>query len=515
MPGREPATARVSAGALPPYALGPVALVAAVSLLVHAVCIERYGVFRDELYYVACGEHLAWGYVDHPPLVALLARIVRGLMGESLVALRALPVALSAATILVTAALARRLGGGRFAQTLAALAVLAAPHYLAIFHYFSMNAVEVFLWTLGALLVVRAIGEKSRLDWLLFGLVAGLGLLDKLGMGVFGLGIGVGLLLTGARAELRRPWSWIAALLALLLFAPHVAWQIEHGWPTREFVENAQREKIVASSPAEFARELVLMMNPLLLPLWLAGLVSAFRGDERRRVLGWAFVVVVAVFALQRSKPYYVTPAFTLLAATGACALEPCTERRALARGAIVALAAASGLVLAPFAIPLLSVERFVAYQDAFGLRPRAAERQALGELPQHFADMFGWEELARAASEVYLALPEPERAGARIFAGNYGEAGAIDFFRSRYPLPRVLCPHNSYWYWGALEEGGTLIVIGGEREDHLDSFEEVQLAGRGPSRYCMPYERDLALWVCRGWKVKLEDVWPAERRFI
>jgi len=491
---------------------GPV-WIAAAAILLHSVCLTEYGVFRDELYYVACGEHLAWGYVDHPPLVALLARGVTGVFGHSLVALRAVPVALSAATILLAAALARRLGAGAFAQALAALAVAIAPHFLGTFHYFSMNAVEVFLWTLGALLVVRALEGGRTRDWIAFGLVVGLGLLTKISMGGLGLGIGVGLLFTRARSVLRTLGPWIAAAIAVLLFAPHLLWQVEHGWPTREFVANAQRFKIVEFSTLGFVQDVALRMHPLTLPIWLAGLWASFRGPPRQRVLGWAFVVVFAVFLVQRSKPYYVTPAFPMMFAAGAAAIERVLRGRFL-RGALVLVLAATGLLLAPFAVPVLPVERFIAYQHALGLEPGSEERHEMGELPQFYADMFGWEELARAVSAVYLALPEEERVAARVWAGNYGEAGAIDLLRAQIPLPPVLCTHNNYWYWGPGVEGGTLIVIGGEREDHLDSFEEVELAGRSDPRYAMPYERDLALWVCRRWTVRLDDVWAAEKNF-
>ncbi len=238
------------------------------------------------------------------------------------------------------------------------------------------------------------------------------------------------------------------------------------------------------------------------------------RGTAERRLIGCAFLVVLAVFLLERSKPYYVTPAFPALFALGAVECERWMERRRVGRALVIGMLAAGGVALAPFALPVLPVERFLAYQQALGVRPENQERHETAELAQHFADMFGWEELARAVSRIYLELPDAERATARVWAGNYGEAGAIDFYRNELPLPSVLCPHNNYWFWGPGPEGGTLIVIGGEREEHLDSFEHVDLAGRSDARYRMPYERDLALWVCRGWTVSLKEVWPRERHY-
>lgn len=166
-------------------------------------------------------------------------------------------------------------------------------------------------------------------------------------------------------------------------------------------------------------------------------------------------------------------------------------------------------------ALPVLRVETFIRYQDALGIRPDSGERHEMGMLPQHFADMHGWEDLARIVSEVYRALPSEERATARVFAHNCGEAGAVDFFRGKYDLAPVVCPRNSYWLWGPGADGGTLIIIGGRIEDHRRSLDRVEEVARAACRYCMPYEGDLPIFVGRGWKGSLREAWPREKRFI
>jgi hypothetical protein len=496
------------------------AVIAAAMTLLHLLTLEQYGVFRDELYYVACGERLAWGYVDHPPLVAVFARLSRALFGHGVAGLRVLPLLFGAASVFVAGAIARRLGGGGFAQAVAGLCVAIAPHFLFVFHVLSMNGSEVLLWSLAAYLVILAVGGERRWPWLLFGVVAGLGLLNKHSMLLLGLGVFVGLLLTPARRQLATPWPWLAGLIALALFLPHVIWQVQHGFPTAEFVRNAQEHKIAAVSPAGFLAAQALMMNPLTLPIWLAGLwyFAVPREGRAFRLFAWAFASVLAVLLVQRAKPYYLTPIYPVLLAGGATQLEAWTSGSPRLRGGLLALLSVGGLALAPFALPALPVKTFVAYSRALGQEPAdsAQERHELAELPQHFADMFGWEELAREVSRVYQALPAGERATARVFAQNYGEAGALEFFRDRYPLPAVLSPHNNYWYWGpGPEDGGTLIVIEGRREDLDAAFASVEVAGRTRCDYCMPFERDLPLYVCRGWKTSLRALWPRLKRFI
>ncbi|HEX2644751.1 MAG TPA: glycosyltransferase family 39 protein, partial [Thermoanaerobaculia bacterium] len=254
----------------PPGPLVP-GLFALLSILIHAATITSYGWFRDEFYYVACGEHLAFGYVDHPPLVALMAWLSRHLLGESLAALRVLPVLTGAAVVFLAGWLAREFGGGRLAQTVACLGVLVAPVYLFNFHYFSMNSFEVLLWTLAAWIVIRIVKTGDPKLWLLFGLIAGVGLQNKHSMLVFGFGIFAGLLLTPERRQLARPWIWAGGALAGLIFLPNLIWQMRNGWPTLEFMRNAQLYKNVSLSPFELFSAQFLNQHPLAFLVALAG----------------------------------------------------------------------------------------------------------------------------------------------------------------------------------------------------------------------------------------------------
>src|SRR5687768_11496782 len=207
--------------------------IALATFLLHLVVIERYGIFRDELYYLACSERLTWGYVDHPPLSIAVLAAVRGLLGDSLAAIRLPAAAAHAAAVFLTSVITRELGGGRFAQALAAVAVAVAPVFLGSSHFFSMNALDLLFWALATLLLVRTLKASSRRGWLLLGVVVGLGLLNKISVLWFILGLGVGLLVTPHRKHLATPGPWLAAMAAGLLFLPHVLWQAQNGWPTR------------------------------------------------------------------------------------------------------------------------------------------------------------------------------------------------------------------------------------------------------------------------------------------
>lgn len=495
-------------------------LLLAAKLALHVATIGRYGYFRDELYYLACSRHLAWGYVDHPPLSIALLALVRVTLGESLVAIRLLPALAGAATLYLAARIARELGGGRYAQALAALATLAAPQFLGVNGFYSMNSFDILLWPLAALLLLKCLADDRPGRWLLLGLVIGLGIENKLSMLWLAAGFFAGLAVTRPRALLTKG-PWITATVAALLALPHVLWQAAHGWPTLEFIRNATEHKMVKASPLSFLKGQVLVMNPLSVAVWGTGLVAAIRGrsDPRGRVLGVAYLAVAAILLGSRSaKAEYLTPAYTMLFAAGAVAIERTLTQAALRwlRVAIPVAIAALAVVLLPFALPVLSVDAFVRYSRAIGITPPQSERQKVAELPQHYADMFGWEDMASTVADVYRSLPPEDRARAAIVTQNYGEAGAIDLFGRRLGLPNAISGHNSYWMWGyGAWKGDVLVIVGGSREDYARVFETVEPAATIRCEHCMPYERDLPVYVARRLKVSLEEYWRLEKLFI
>jgi Dolichyl-phosphate-mannose-protein mannosyltransferase len=480
--------------------------------------IGRYGYFRDELYYVACGERLAWGYVDHPPLVALIARVTTELFGTSLVGLRLLPILTGSAVVLVAGLLARELGGGRFAQVLSALCVLIAPAYLFTFHILSMNVFDVLLWALGALVLARLLRTESPRLWLLFGLIAGLGLLNKWSFLFFGFGVFAGLALSPARRQLLTPWPWLGGALAGLIALPHVLWQIRNGWPTLEFIANATANKNIALSPLAFLTEQVLQVHPLTLPVWLGGLVFCLAVREARpfRLFGWAYLGALAVLLAQASKAYYLAPAYPMLFAAGAVAWERWTARRGLGwvRIALPVLLLVGGIVTAPLAVPIFAEEPYIRYAERLGIQPSSGERHRMGRLPQHFADMHGWPELVATVAKVYNGLPEAERRRCAIFGQNYGEAGAIDLLGDHYGLPDALSGHNHYFLWGPRGSTGECVIVLGDDAPTLSKlFEEVIPVAEHRCADCMPYE-EMTIHLCRRLRVPMAELWPRIKHY-
>jgi hypothetical protein len=490
---------------------------AALKLALHALAITNYGWFRDELYYIACSRHLAWGYVDQPPLSIALLAISRAVLGESLIALRTLPALAGAATVVVTGLIARALGGGRFAQSVACLCVVVAPVYLLVDHYFSMNVFDELFWALASLLVIRVVDEPRLRSWLVLGAVIGLGLLNKTSMLWFAGALGAGLLLTPARRQLRTPGPWLAVLVAAVIFAPHVIWQVRHGGPTLEFMRNAAGSKMVRTSFLTFWIQQFLVMSPVTLPVWLGGLVWLL-ASRRWRILGLIFIAVAALLAASgASRPNYLTVAYFPVLGAGAVMIESFTDRgsRFTRRTAVIALLALGAAPIVPLALPFLPVDRLIAYQKALGLHSRAQERTPEGDLAQPLADMFGWEDLTRRVARVYQRLTPAERADCAIYTSNYGEAAAIDFFGPRYGLPPAISGHNNYWLWGTHgASGAVVIIVGGSRNDPHRDFRSVELADTTDCPHCMPYENGAPIFLCKGLNQPLARRWPDVRSY-
>ncbi len=494
---------------------------AALKLALHALAVTHWGYFRDELYYIACSKHLAWGYVDQPPFSIALLALNRSLLGDSLHALRWLPALSGAATVVVTGLLVREFGGRRFAQALACLCALLPPVWLAVDHFFSMNAFDTLFWSLGALLLLRALDGGRTRTWVALGLVLGLGLLNKTSMLWFGGGAFLGLLVSPQRRQLRTRGPWLAAALAALLFLPHVIWQVVNGWPTLEFMRNAAGSKMVRTGLVDFWVQQVLVMSPVTLPVWLTGLV-ALLASRRARALGVVFVATAILLVVSgSSRPNYLAVAYAPLLAMGATVIGRTagTGRRQVVRRwlrpAAFALVLAGGLPLVPAFLPVLPVERHAAYMRALGVGIKPQERTREGELPQVFADMFGWEDMVRRVARVYRSLPPAERARCAILTRNYGQAGAIDFFGPRYGLPPAICPQNNYWLWGTRgATGEVVIIVGGDRDDRHADFREVVLADTTSCRWCMPFENGAPIFLCKGLNQPLARRWAEIRAY-
>lgn len=478
-----------------------------------------YGYFRDELYYLACSHRLAAGYVDHPPLSVWLLALVRTLLGDSLFAIRLVPALALSGTVVMTGLMVQQMKGGTWAIVLAGLSVMLAPIFLAMGTFYSMNSLDMLLWSAAAYAVLRMVDDPTPRRWIILGVLMGLGLLNKVGFLWLGMGLLVGMLLTPGRKQLATPWPYVAGGIAFVFFLPFVVWNGQNDFAHLEFMRNAVLNKYGGISRSDFLSGALLIMNPVAVPVWAAGLYYYFASAEGQtyRVLGVVFLTTFAILLVNgHSKSEYLAPAFPLLLAGGGVALERLARRRRWrwVPAAITVLLVPT-IALAPLVVPLLPPVDYVKYAAAVGVRAPNSEGKEMAELPQFFADMHGWEELAATVSRVYQALPKVDKKQASVYAQNYGEAAALEHYERQYPLPPVTSGHNNYWLWGYGDaDPEVMIIVGGEREDHLESFEQVDSVAVHRAAYVMPYENNLPIFVCRGLRASAAEIWPESKHY-
>jgi hypothetical protein len=485
----------------------------------YMIAAGNYGYFRDELYYLACGEHPGWGYVDQPPLIGWIAWMLQHTIGTSLYALRFLPLMAHIGTIVLTAGIARDLGGGRCAMFLSSVSVLVAPIMLSMTHLFTMNAFDFLLWTLLAWILVRLIGSGNERLWLCAGVVIGVSLLNKYAMAFFAIGLVAGIVATPLRRSLARPWFWYGAALAAIIALPNFLWQWRHGFPFLELMANIRLHgRDVIYNPLSFLGQQAFMIG--FVPALLVALGFWHLFSDRARayaVLAGGFLGMLVLMIALKGKAYYVAPAYPMMFACGAVKLVKLTERKNAQwlRVAYALSAIVFGALLAPVIFPVLPVRTFLAYTQRIGIEQPKLEHQPEGRLPQIYADMFGWEERVRLVAAYFHSLSPAEQRITAIGAPNYGQAGAIDFFGPKYGLPKAICSHQSYWFWGPRQYTGESIILlnEGDPQKYENVCRSLTLAARPSDPFARPDE-NLAIYHCRGLKGNLQELWTAVRHF-
>jgi Dolichyl-phosphate-mannose-protein mannosyltransferase len=499
-----------------PSAMALIWAMAGAKLLFHIYFNNRYGYFRDEFDYIACANHLAWGYVDQPPLLPFLARASIALLGDSLRAIRFIPALASSLLLVQTALIARSLGGRRFAMVLSAVAVLIAPQYLSNGSLLTTNCLEPNLWMGCAYFAILAIKRSQPRYWLWFGVIAGLGLEEKYTMALLGFAIVVGLLASEQRRVFVDRWIWLGGIAAFLIFLPNVLWNFHHHWPFLELLHNIRAEgrDVILPAGRYFFQQTVLT-HPLNAPIWITGLAGLFFSARLKpyRFLGWAYVLCYAVLFALHGKNYYLAPIYPLLLAAGAVVMEAPLESpsRAWLKLAIPAVLLAGGVYLLPVTVPVLSPDHFIAYMKRLPFKLPVMEYQhRRAVLPQWYADQFGWPEIVAEAAEAWNQLAPAERRDCAVFAQDYGVAGAIDFFGSRYGLPPALSGHQTYFLWGPRGYSGNCMIVLDDRRARLEQlFNDVEYVGTSLDN---PYalEKGVDVFICRGSKFgSLTQIWP------
>jgi 4-amino-4-deoxy-L-arabinose transferase-like glycosyltransferase len=491
---------------------------AVVVTLLHAAIGARYDLFRDELYFIVCGQHTAFGYADQPPLVPLIAAAFYKL-GLGAFGVR-LPVAAAAGAMAVLALrFAQVLGAGRLGIILATLSVCIAPMLLGLSAALSTTSFDPLAWTMIAWCLVRAIrlGEDHLL--IVAGLVAGLDLQVKYAVPFWAAGLAIGLLATPQRRVLMRPALWLGLVLAAVIALPSFLWQMAHGLPFLELMD-AAKGKNVDTPLGSFLLNQIFVMNPLLAPVWMAGLLGPFLVARLKdlRFLPIACLVVFVLTRLGHGKDYYLAACYPTLFVLGACTMAEWARTEARRRVAVIGagMAALVSLVLSPIALPVLPPPLLVAYVTRLGIAPQQQERSFRGTvLPQLFADQLGWHDFSAQVMAAWRRIPEHQRAQTGIKVDNYGEAASLDLYAGPQGLPPVLSGHNQYFLWGQRGQNPVDLLVVQNHVERLRPYcRETQVLGETFSPYAMASENGKVIAWCRGLRTPLRLLWPEIKNY-
>ncbi len=491
------------------------AAIATIVAAFHLATAGRYDIFRNELYFIVCGWHPDFGYVDQPPLIPLLAAATQS-FGESVWLLRLPAVIAAIALIPLTAALARLFGGSKTAAIVSAIAAATAPALVGMTTTLTTETFEPLCWTACAYLVARAQIRDERRSLLWAGFVAGVAMEIKYGIAIWLIALAFGVVATAARRILAWPSLWLGVLLAAGLAAPSLIWQTIHGWPFFQVIaHHSVSIRPFTGGPLRFEIGQILAMNLILAPLWIAGVVGPFVMARLRdaRFLAIAFVVATVIVLITGGKDYYLFPAYPVVFAIGAVAVQN-LHRWVMRIWFAVALLNAALIV--PVVLPVLAPGALARYLARGHLKPQPDEREAVGApLTQVFSDEFGWRNLETQVANITRSLSPADRRRVAILASNYGEAAAIDFYGRKDALPAALSGQNQYFVWGPHgHDGSLLILINGDAEHWRRICRSLAIVGTFGADYAMPYENDRPIFLCRGLSFDLTKGWGRFQRY-
>lgn len=439
-------TAAPSDAELQPVAWPVLATVAGCLLAVELAVATRYGFHRDELYFLACARHLSWGYVDQPPLVPAIARVVTAVFGTSLFWMRVPSAVAGAGTVLLAGLIAREMGGGRRAQLLAAVAAATSVQGLAAFHLLSTTPFDMASWAVLGWIFARLLRTADTRLWLAAGAVTGVALLDKLNVAFFVGAFAVALVACGSGHLLRSRWAAIGAGVAIVLLSPDVAWNATHGWAQLGMLAALHRENSTLAASLSFVPAQFIVVGPVLAALWVPGLVRLV-GPGRFRAFGVSFLILAAVYAVSGAKPYYLAGAYYPLFAAGALRAERSLTVLRARVPLIVPASVVGAVALAPLALPVL---------PASALAKGAWE----GAINKDLSATVGWRSSVAQIAAVVDRLPTGQRRSVAVLTGDYGAAGAVDLYGAGYGLPHAASGHNTYWWWGPGPAAHALTVV-------------------------------------------------------
>ena len=497
-----------------PQQLTPLVLGAVLVKLLLPFFLPRAWEFhRDELLYLAMGDHLDLLHMQFPPLIAVVAAFLHSATAASLLATRLAAALPGALYLLVAAFIARDMGGARRAQLFTALGVLVSPVFLRAGILFQPVVYEQLWWLVACWALVRLLREDPRGWWIVLGVALGLGAITKFSLAFFAVGVLVAVLVSPLREDLTQPWPWLGLLLAVLIGLPTITGQLTWHWPFFEQARVLRATQLDRVGPLSFLGGQFFLLFATA-PLAIAGLFALLASDVLRpwRALGALVVAVTAAFLMGGAKDYYLAPLHGLLVAAGAVDLE---RRIGDRRGRLLVplaglVMAVLGLVVLPVGAPVLTPEGTSNYLRELGLaRSTETNRGTQLSLPQDYADMLGWRELATATRDVVNGLPADERSRAMIIATNYGRAGALELYGRNLGLPRPVSRNGDFYHWGLGDRPGDVaVVVGGSVEALGQFFGSVTLVRTVENPLGVEGERSVPIFVCREPRRPLREVW-------
>ena len=490
---------------------------AACTVLLHLAVnlASPYGFQRDEFLYFGMGQHLRFWRMDFPPLIAVVANLERGIFGESMLAMRLASALAGGAIVYVALRTAQRLGGRTVALPLTALALLTSVLYLRAANLYQPVILDQLWWTLGLYTLLRLRQTGDRRWWLVLGVVGGIGLLTKFSILFFGFSVLIGLALSPQRKELATRGPWLALLIALAIGSPGIVGQLRLGFPVIGQLRDLQSVQLAHVTPFDFVLGQFLLTGPaFFLAVTAVATLLLARRRAQLRIVGWTALAAFATLLFLHGKHYYLGPIYPVLIAIGAVLVEGMSSRwrRRATVAAYAVLQLAWGAVLWPVGLPLLAPERMEAYTRATGIARLVNGTNTGGtlRLPQDYADMLGWEDRVEAVARAYASLDPVRRTKAVIIAGNWGEAGALDFYGPRHGLPGVISPSGSYWFFGPGQKRAEVAVTIGIRDEILRRYYgKVTASARLLNAWTVREEHDLTVYVCEEPGGAIQDLWP------
>ena len=478
--------------------------------------IKGYGFFIDEFYYIACANNPAAGYVDHPPLAPLLLTVFQFFFGDSIYAVRILPALAASASVFFTGIITKEIGGGKFAQLLAACAMATSPTIIAFGGFYSMNAFEPLLAILLLYFTIKMIKKDNPKLWIVLGIIMGIGMMNKHTFGVFIIALVLSLLLVGRWRLVINKWFALGALCGLIIFLPNIIWQVLNNYPSLEFYRNISADKNVYTPPVAFILGQVMGMSPANVIIWLPGFLFLLFSKRTKdfRFLGILFISLFLFMMLTgTSRSDRLAFAYPAAFAGGGLLFAHIILRfnAKWLRGVLIVFLF-SGLALAlPIILPYFNYSTVESYVKMLGYNTEL-EKGNKPPIPQLLADRIGWEEKFKLVLSAYQSLSDEDKKQTIIAAGNYGQAGALELFGKDYNFPPVVCGHNTYYLWSkkilSKESIGKETILlklgyGSEFNGLKKSFESVEIF---PGEYENPYvtfhENHLKVFVCRNPKV-------------